>query len=84
MASGVFASRLLGLVAVGLPPHQTGHDEPLSFAGWIFVVAGFVVTFYCSVRLVTWLMVKISSLQLSWELRRELGTRGNMPPSEAP
>jgi hypothetical protein len=48
----------------------------------MFVVAGLVLSFYCSVRLVTWLMVKISALELSWELRRELGARSKMPPSD--
>jgi hypothetical protein len=81
MAAGLLAGQLLGFVAVGLPPQQTGHGEPLSWTGWMFVVAGLVLSFYCSVRLVTWLMVKISSLELSWELRRELSARRNMPPS---
>jgi hypothetical protein len=82
MAAGLFASRLLGFVAVGLPPQQPGHAEPLGWTEWMFVVAGLVLSFYCSVRLVTWLMVKISALELSWELRRELGARSNMPPSD--
>ena len=84
MAAGLLASRLLGVVAVGLPPQQPSHAEPLGWAEWMFVVAGLVLSFYCSVRLVTWLMVKISALELSWKLRRELSARGSMPPSDTP
>ena len=79
--SRLFASRLLDVVAVGLPPQQPGHGEPLTWTEWMFVVAGFVLSFYCSVRLVTWIKVKISSLGLSWGLRRELNARRDRPPS---
>jgi hypothetical protein len=83
MAAALFASRRLGFVAVGLPPQQTGHGEPLGWSEWMFVVAGLVLSFYYSVRLMTWLMVKIGSLELSWELRRELSRR-NTPRPDAP
>jgi len=72
MVSGLLAGRFVGIVAVGLTPQQSGHGEPLSWAGSMFVVAGVVLSFYCSVRLVTWLMVKIASLELSWEIHRNL------------
>ena len=32
----------------------------------MFVVVGIVISFYFSVRLVTWLMVKICAIELSW------------------
>jgi hypothetical protein len=47
------------------------------------VVVGIVISFYLSVRLVTWLLVKISSLQLFWELGRELKPR-HKPPLDMP
>jgi hypothetical protein len=83
MASVPLASLLVGRVAVGLPPHQPGETDPLSWTEWMFVVVGFVISFYFSVRLVTWLMVKISSLELSLELRRELDPR-HKPPFDRP
>jgi hypothetical protein len=50
---------------------------------WMYVVLGFVLSFYISVRLVTWLMVKISSFELFLELRRELEPK-HRPPSDMP
>jgi hypothetical protein len=75
MASVPLASLLLGRIAVGLPPHQPSHTDPLNWTEWAFVVVGIVVSFYFSVRLVTWLIVKMSSLRLFLELRRELEAR---------
>jgi hypothetical protein len=83
MAAGLLAGPLLGWAAVGLPPHQACHAGPLSWTGWVFVVVGVWLSFSFSVRFVTWLRAKISSRQLSWELRRELGAENNMPPSDA-
>jgi hypothetical protein len=83
MASVPLAGLLIGRVAVGLPPHQPGQTDPLSWTEWMFVVLGFVLSFYLSVRLVTWLMVKISSLELFLELRRELKPK-HKPPLDMP
>jgi hypothetical protein len=83
MASAPLARLLVDRIGVGLPPHQPGQTDPLSWTEWMFVVVGFVISFYFSVRLVTWLMVKISSLQLSLELRRELEPR-RKPPLDMP
>ena len=47
------------------------------------MVVGIVISFYFSVRLVTWLMVKISSIELFLELRRELNPR-HKPPLDMP
>jgi len=44
---------------------------------------GIVISFNLSVRLVIWLLVKISSLQLFWDLRRELKPR-HKPPLDMP
>ena len=49
----------------------------------VFVVAGIIVSFYVSVRLVIWLVVKISSIKLFLELRRELEPRHKPPPGQA-
>ena len=49
----------------------------------MFVVVGIVISFYFSVRLVTWLMVKISAIELFLELRRELNPR-HKPPLDMP
>lgn len=43
------------------------------------MVVGVVISFYFSVRLVTWVMIKISSFELFLELRRELGPRQKPP-----
>jgi hypothetical protein len=65
-------------VAVGLPP-KVPEGEPLGWLDGLFVVALVALAFYCSVRLVTWVDVKLSSLQLFRELRRELGIGGPRP-----
>jgi len=67
-----------GWVAVGVPP-KVPEGDPLSMADGIFVVGMLALAFYCSVRLVTWIHVKISSLQLFRDLRRELGLGGPHP-----
>ncbi len=68
----------LGWVAVGMPP-KVPEGDPLSMVDGIFVVGMLALAFYCSVRLVTWIDVKISSLQLFRDLRRELGIGGPRP-----
>lgn len=83
MASTPLASLLVDRIGVGLPPHQPGQTDPLSWTEWMFVVVGIVISFYFSVRLVTWLMVKISAIQLFQELRRELNPR-HKPPLDMP
>ena len=83
MASVLLARLLASGMGVGLPPHQPSRTDPLSWTESMFVVVGVVVSFYVSVRLVTWLMVKISSLELLFELRRELGPR-HSPPLDLP
>ena len=65
-------------VAVGIPP-KVPDGDPLSMVDWILVVGMLAFAFYCSVRLVTWIHVKISSLQLFRDLRRELGIGGSRP-----
>lgn len=80
MALGLLAYRLASWTAVGLPPRQETQGDPLSWTGWIVVVGGLVLCFYGSVRFITWLDVKISSMKLFFELRRELG-RYHRPPS---
>jgi hypothetical protein len=76
--------RLLAIgVGVGLPPHQPGQTDPLSWTEWMSVVLGIIISFYLSVRLVTWLMVKISSFELFLELRRELEPK-HKPPLDTP
>ena len=83
MASAPLASLLIDRIGVGLPPHQPGQTGPLSWPEAMFVVVGIVISFYFSVRLVTWLMVKISSIELFLELRRELNPR-HKPPLDMP
>ena len=83
MALAPLTSLLVDRIGVGLPPHQPGQSDPLSWSEWMSVVVGIVISFYLSVRLVTWLLVKISSLQLFWELRRELKPR-HKPPLDMP
>lgn len=83
MASGLSALWQVGWVAVGLPPHQGPQGEPLGWAEWIMVVAGLIVGFYCSVRLVALLDVKISSFKLFSEPHRDLETR-RRPPFDSP
>ena len=83
MASGPFAPPFVAPVAVGLPPHRPSHTDPLSWTEWMFLVVGMAVSFYLSVRLVTWLLVKISSVELFLELRRELEA-DHKPPSDSP
>jgi hypothetical protein len=83
MASAPLASLLIDRIGLGLPPHQPGQTDPLSWPEAMFVVVGIVISFYFSVRLVTWLMVKISSIELFLELRRELNPR-HKPPLDMP
>ena len=83
MAWEPLASLLVYRIAVGLPPHQPGQSDPLSWTESLFVVVGVVISFYFSVRLVTWLMIKISSFELFLELRRELEPR-HKPPLDRP
>lgn len=83
MASAPLASLLVDRIGVGLPPHQPGQTDPLSWTEWMFVVLGIVISFYFSVRLVAWLIVKISSFQLFLELRRELEPK-HKPPLDMP
>jgi hypothetical protein len=83
MGSALLARLLATRVGVGLPPHQPGQTDPLSWMEWMYVVLGFVLSFYISVRLVTWLMVKISSFELFLELRRELEPK-HRPPLDMP
>jgi hypothetical protein len=80
MALGLLACRLASWAAVGLPPRQETQADPLSWTGWIVVVGGLVLCFYGSVRCMAWLHVKISSMKLFYELRREL-QRHHRPPS---
>ena len=65
--------RIVGWVAVGMPPNQSPDAEPLGLADWAFVLGALVLGFYWSVRLVAWLDIKISSRQLFRDIRRELG-----------
>lgn len=67
-----------GWVAVGIPP-KVPDGDPLGMMDWILVVGMLALAFYCSVRLVTWIEVKMSSLQLFRDLRRELGIGGPRP-----
>jgi hypothetical protein len=83
MASAPLASLLVDRIGVGLPPHQPGQTDPLSWTEWMYVVVGIVISFYFCVRLVTWLMVKISSFELFLELRRELEPK-DKPPLDMP
>jgi hypothetical protein len=83
MASGVLGLRFVGLIAVGLPPQQKTPADPLSWTEWVLVVAGLVISFYFSVRFVTWLHVKISSVGLFSELRRELELHERPPPEKS-
>ena len=80
MTLGLLAYRLASWAAVGLPPRQETQADPLSWTDWIVVVGGLVLCFYGSVRFMAWLDVKISSLKLFFELRREL-ERHDRPPS---
>jgi FtsH-binding integral membrane protein len=80
MALGLLASRVASWAAVGLPPRQETQADPLSWTGWIVVVGGLVLCFYGTVRFMAWLDVKISSMKLLYELRREL-ERHHRPPS---
>lgn len=66
---------VLGWVAVGVPP-KVPEGDPLSMLDGILVVWIVAISFYCSVRLVTWIHVKISSLQLFRDIRHELGIGG--------
>lgn len=66
------------MVAVGVPP-KVPEVDPLSMVDWISLVGMLAFAFYCSVRLATWIHVKISSLQLFRDLRRELGIGGPRP-----
>ena len=79
MASAPLAGLLIDRIGVGLPPQQPGQTDPLGWAEAMFVVVGIVISFYFSVRLVTWLMVKISSIELFLDLRRELNPRHKPP-----
>lgn len=60
-------------LAVGVPPRAHG-SSPLSLGEWMVVIGGLYVSLWVSVKIVTWLDVKLSSLQLFRELRRELGS----------
>ena len=61
-------------VAVGVPPRMRDMP-PLSLTDWLVVIGLLGISFYGSVRLVTWLQVKISSLELFHEIKRELGNK---------
>jgi hypothetical protein len=63
---------VLGWVAVGMPPRATD-TSPLSVVDRIVVVGLLDLSIYFSVRLVTWLDVKISSFKLFRDVHRELG-----------
>ena len=63
---------VVGWVAVGMPPRVT-ETSPLSVVDWIVVVGLLDLSIYFSVRLVTWLDVKISSFKLFRDVHRELG-----------
>jgi hypothetical protein len=64
---------LVDLIAVGVPPHWRD-TSPLSLLDWMVLIGLLDLSLYLSVRLVTWLDVKMSSLKLLHELRHELGT----------
>ncbi|HEY2966120.1 MAG TPA: hypothetical protein VGJ99_07530 [Actinomycetota bacterium] len=61
-------------VAVGIPPRVTD-PSPLSMVDWMVVIGLLDLSIYASVRLITWLEVKIGSLKLMHEVYRELGVR---------
>ena len=68
-----------GWVAVGMPPRGTD-TSPLSMVDWIVVIGLLDLSIYFSVRLVTWLHVKISSVELFRDIYRELGIGVDHPP----
>ena len=63
---------VVGWVAVGMPPRGTD-TSPLSVVDWIVVVGLLDLSIYFSVRLVTFLEVKIGSFKLLRDVHRELG-----------
>ena len=65
-----------------MPPHQPGQTDPLGWTELTVVVAGMVLSFYFCVRLVTWLLVKISAIELFLELPKELEPKHK--PSDIP
>jgi hypothetical protein len=66
------ASGVAGWAAVGMPPRGTD-SSPLSMVDWIVVIVLLDLSIYFSVRLMTWLHVKISSFELFRDVHRELG-----------
>ena len=77
------ASMLVYRIAVGLPPHQPGQSDPLSWTEGMLVVAGHRHLVLHLRPTVTWLMVKISSFELFLELRWELEPK-HKPPLDTP
>jgi hypothetical protein len=73
MTGLLLAQRIVGGVAVGIPPTQSHEADPLGLWDWAFVIGALVLAFYCSVRLVAWIGIKISSWRLFRDIRQELG-----------
>ena len=73
MTGLLMAQRIVGWIAVGLPPTNSHDVEPLGPWDSALVIGAFILSFYCCVRLVAWIDTKISSLLLFRDIRRELG-----------
>jgi hypothetical protein len=67
------------LVAIGLPPTPRSESEPIGFLGGLVLVAAFALAFWCAVRLVTWLDVKLGSWRLFRDIQSDLGIGGSRP-----
>ena len=68
----------VGWISVGMPP-RVPEGDALSLLDGIVVIGILALAFYCSVRLVAWLEVKLDALALFNDLRRELGIGGPRP-----
>lgn len=65
-------SDVVALVGVGTPP-AAADPGASRLADWIIVAVMLDLTIYLSVRLLSWLDPKISSIKLPLDLERELG-----------
>jgi len=63
-------------VALGLPPSDHVHVEPLSVVSSLAIMAFLVAAAWCYVRVLAWLDVKLCSRKLLHEVYRELRAGG--------
>jgi hypothetical protein len=79
MAAFLLTYPSLGELAIGLPPTPRSESESIGFLGGLVLVAAFALAFWCGVRLVTWLDVKLGSWRLFRDIHRDLGIGGSRP-----